>query len=230
MKRPLLFLTLLLFVAACGASINPLLQQKISGLFSKSSSQSFPAREFTKPLPYAVGQYTVVGITTDGTKMISRIAIVGKEQGGWILETHSISESNENVTQMLVKGMEKVIETGNVDDVDIVWVKTQKDAEAVQTIDGPVLSITKSFYRKGMLGFTYSTAKSTSGGGVTVPAGTFAGTTRIHSEGSVFGRTFEADGWFHPIVPINGMVKSVSTDGSTMQELLEFGTNATRSF
>lgn len=230
MKRSLTFSTVLLLVGACGASINPALQQKIDGFFSKGSSQSYGAKAFTKAKPYAVGQYTVVGVTADGKRMISRLAIVGQEQGGWILEVQSLSASNESVTQMLVKGMEKVNETGNIDDVDIVWVKTKTDDGEVHAVDGPVLAITKGMYRKSMLGFSFSVSQPSDGGAVSVAAGRFAGTTKIHSEGTVFGSRYEADGWFHSEVPINGMVKSVATDGSTVQELIEFGSNAKRSF
>lgn len=230
MKKSLFVLSALVVFGACGASVNPALQQKISSLFSRSSSQSYGAKSFSKPKPYATGQYTVVGATMDGKKMISRFAIVGQEQGGWILETQSISESHEGITQMLVRGMEKIQETGNTDDVDIVWVKTKTDDGEVQTIDGPVLSITKGIYRKSLGGLSFSLGTPVDGGGVVVPAGSFAGTTKVHFEGSVLGRSFESDGWFHPDVPINGMVKSVSSDGGTVQELLAFGTDAKRSF
>lgn len=41
--------------------------------------------------------------------------------------------------------------------------------------------------------------------------------------------TVESTGWFHPAVPINGMVESEAPDGSFTAELLDDGTSGVRS-
>jgi hypothetical protein len=64
--------------------------------------------------------------------------------------------------------------------------------------------------------------------GVTVPAGTFEGATRMRSPLSLHGITKHSEGYVHPAVPINGGVRSSTTDGEMTYELLDFGTNGGR--
>lgn len=42
--------------------------------------------------------------------------------------------------------------------------------------------------------------------------------------------TIESDGWYNTAVPVNGMVKSMTKDGKTLMELLEFGTDGKSEF
>jgi hypothetical protein len=232
MKRIVVALVLSVFLSACGASADPALQGRIAGYFGNSSAKSFPATgKFLKPMPYAVGQYVMSGIVNDGKRSISKMSIVGQEQGGWIIETYSLSESDEAWTQMLVKGLEQAGERGSVDDIDIVWVKTKQKDGKVVSIEGPVLSITRGIYRGALGGFKVSIAAPVDGGTVSVPAGIFSGTMKSSSESSFLGRSYKSDGWFHADVPINGMVKSTSVENNMTIELLEFGrSGAVRSF
>ena len=217
-----LFLCLLM---ACGASIDPLLQSKLHLYFSKSSGKSYNAgAKFIKPMPYAVGQYVVHGMTNGEKKSLVKTSIVGQESGGWIVESYSLSESQESTSQMLITGLERVAASGNVDDLDIVWVKVKQKDGKIEMIEGPVLSITKGLYRKGLMGFNVKLNQTAEGGNVSVNAGTFAGTVKTRSEVSFLGSTYVSDNWYHSEVPINGLVKSVSDDGKYTMELLDFGT------
>lgn len=223
MKKNLFFFLVSIFFAACGASKDPALMSRLQSWANTSSSKAYTASHSFKPVPYAVGQY-VVHLHSDGEqKTISKTAIVGKESDGWILEIYSLSESNESTVQMLVRGMEKVHTSGSVDDVEIVWVKMKQKDEDIQTIEGPVLALTRGFYRDMLRGMTVKIEASSDGGTVTVPAGTFNGTTKMVSEMSFLGKSYSAEGWFHPDVPINGCVKSVSKENNSVMSLLEFG-------
>lgn len=220
-----------LLLSACGASIDPVLQGKVDRYFASSSSSTFTAGpRFTSPMPYKVGQFTVHSMLNDGKRAISRTAIVGEEDGGWILETTSLSPTNESTTQMLVKGLDKVRSGGNLEDLDIIWVKSKEGNNEVQKVEGPVLSMMKGFYRKALVGFDVKNLAFVDGGPVRVPAGSFAGTSKVESEVSFLGSTYKGTSWHHPSVPINGMVKSSANDGSSTMELLEFGDNARPSF
>jgi hypothetical protein len=159
------------------------------------------------------------------------MAIVGEEQGGWIIETHSLTQSSESITQMLVLGMDKVYQTGTIDDLEIVWVKIKPHGQTVQTFEGPMLTLTKGLYKKGLAGLEVQSTMGVDSGTVSVPAGSFKGTLKSGSEVSFLGKKFFSDAWFHPSVPINGMVKSVSKNEDTVIELLDFGlSGAKRSF
>lgn len=213
------------FIASCGASVNPVLQSKIAVEFSKSSSASYPDAGLFRQAPaLAVGQWVLVGTTTkDGERSVARTAIVGREQNGWIIETSSTTPSQESVTQMLVTGMEEVIAMQDLDKLDIIWVKMKNGDEPVQKLEGPALIFGKGSYRKLLANSILSLSAPGAGGSVTVPAGTFHGTTKARSEVSVLWMTITSDGWFHPAVPIGGMVKSVDIEGSSSSELLGFG-------
>ncbi|MGQ9843887.1 MAG: hypothetical protein ACUVRK_10020 [Spirochaetota bacterium] len=73
-----------------------------------------------------MGQYAILGQSdSDGKQSVTKMAIVGREQGGFILESYTVSEKDEDIMQMLVVGLEKVATSGNVDDLEILWIKVK---------------------------------------------------------------------------------------------------------
>jgi hypothetical protein len=227
----LLVFIISIFISACGPSANPILQKKIADFSTKSSGNSFSDKgKFIKPMALSVGQWVMYYSQSKDSKSISKTSIVGKEGDGWIIENYSLNESEEATSQICISGMEKIATSGNMDDIEILWVKILKDGK-VQTIDGPVLSLTKSFYKKGLSNLGLNTSVSTNGGSVTVPAGTFANTIKVKSETSFLGSTYTSEGYLHPDVPINGLVKSVSSEENFSMVLVDFGkTGAQKSF
>ena len=234
MIRNIFAVVLCFFLTSCFTmpSPNPVFVNQIDSYFNNTKTRTYKASgKFKRPMPYKVGQYVVTGMISPSGHSVSKMAIVGKEQKGWIIETHSLTQSSESTTQMLVSGMEKVYETGSIDDLDIIWVKIKPQGEPVQTIEGPMLTLTKGLYKKALAGLEVRTTMSTESGTVRVPAGKFEGTLKSSSEVSFLGKKYLSDAWFHPAVPINGMVKSVSKNGDTVIELLDFGVfGANRSF
>ena len=226
MKKLLVFIGAAAFLLSCGPSVNPQLRAKLDPLFSGGPSKNYGSgRRFTRPMAYAVGQYVVHGtVDGDGKKSVSKTSIVGREEGGWIIESYSLDDTKESISQMLIVGLDSAAKTGNVDGVEIRWVKFQDDQGAIQTIEGPMLMMMKSLYRGSLSAFKVKTSSFIDGGAVEVPAGTFTGTNRIDAEATFFGRTYKSTGWHHSGVPINGLVKSVSDDGENKTVLLRFGT------
>jgi hypothetical protein len=86
----------------------------------------------------------------------------------------------------------------------------------------------KGMYSKSLKGITAKPSVTGDGGSVTVPAGTFAGTTKITSEVALNGEEEKSVAWAHPSVPLYGVVKSTTDDEFTMI-LLDFGTSGARS-
>ena len=224
-------LAAVLLLTACGASVNPALQRRVVEGFNKTSSTVYDASSaYTKPMPYAVGQYVTHG-TTDGDKrMIVRTALVGRDGETWIMETATLSESSESMMQMAVSGMEKVGESMDLDDLDIKWIRLRNEDGEVQKIDGMALSMMKGTYAKMLTGLAMQFTADLSTVTVRVPAGTFNGCTKATSKVETFFGDFEAEAQLHPKVPLNGVVRSVSKDDGTTTELLDFGTNAKASF
>lgn len=224
-------LTAAMLLSACGASVNPVLQRRVVESFNKSSSTVYDASSaYTKPMPYAVGQYVTHG-TTDGDKrMIVRTALVGRDGETWIMETSTLSESSETMMQMAVSGMEKVGESMDIDDLDIKWIRLRNEDGEVQKIDGMALSMMKGSYSKMLTGIAMQFTAELSTATVRVPAGTFNGCTKAISKVETFFGDYEAEAQLHPKVPLNGLVRSVSKDDGTTTELLDFGTNAKAGF
>jgi len=224
-------LAIALIINSCGPSVNPAYQQKIGTFYGKSLDKTYPSSaKFSKPMSLAVGQWVLWGLTSDGKKSISKTSIVGKEGGGWIIEVYSLSEYDESTIQYLVKGIEQASEKGNLDEIEMVWMKIRDKDGNITMQEGMVLDMTKGFYKKALEHFSVK-IDGTDGGSVKVAAGTFPGTTKYRSQVTFLGSYYESDGWYHSEVPISGMIKSVSTDNKVTMELLDFGrTGATKSF
>ncbi|MBR9974888.1 MAG: hypothetical protein KFF77_04860 [Bacteroidetes bacterium] len=226
-----LALAALLLLSACAASVDPAMQRRVAEWFGKSSSANYDATTaFTKPMPYAVGQYVVHGHTDGDDHMVVRTALVGRDGDAWIMETSSLTPSGETMMQMAVVGMEKVQESMNPDDLDIKWIKMRDSDGKVQTIDGPTLSLVKGSYSKALTGIAINYNDQHGTASVRVPAGTFNGCTKAKSKVETFFGDYESEAFAHPSVPLNGVVRSVSLDNDAVTELIEFGTNAKPSF
>ncbi|MBF0234933.1 MAG: hypothetical protein HQK65_18145 [Desulfamplus sp.] len=233
MTRKSIIVILSFFLTACAPAIKPELVKKVDGYYNTTTSKSYKtSKKFKKAIPYAVGQYVITGTTDDkGRRSITKTSVVGRQSGGWILEIYSVTPSSESTTQMLIKGIDSVYQTGNLDNLDIIWVKMKSEDGSIQTIDGPALQFTKALYRKALSGLELDLTMLEDGGTITVPAGLFKGTTKSTSTGSFLGMTFSADSWYHPDVPVNGVVKLVSKKDKMAMELLKFGlSGAEKSF
>ena len=130
--------------------------------------------------------------------------------------------------QTLITGLDHAAETGNVDDFDIVLVKSKRNQDAVQTIEGPVLSLTRGVYRNMLGSVVIQHAPLVEGGSLTVPAGTFTGTTKTTTSVRFMGSSYTSEIWLHPNVPINACVKSVSSENKSVMELIDFGMGAVK--
>lgn len=225
MKRIIFCIAAFAFALSCGPSVNPQLKAKIDEQYSASSSRNYgTAGKFMKPMPYAAGQYVILG-TTDakGNRSITRTMIAGRDEGGWIIESATLNTSEESAVQLCVRGLEKAASTGNAESVEIVWIKIKNEKGAIQRVEGPVLAMMKAMYKNNLASLNVKVNAYVNGGAITVPAGTFAATNRVEMEATFLGKKFRSTGWYHPAVPINGMVKSVSDDGKNQTVLLGFG-------
>jgi len=226
-----------MFLSACGTLTapqpNPVFVDQIDAYFGKAKNETYTSSGvFTKPIPYSAGQFVVMGMTSPTEKNVSKISIVGKEQGGWILETYSLTPTAEGISQMLIVGLEAVAKTGSMKDIDIVWVKMKNNDQPVQKLDGVMLNMVEGFIQSSISDLVVRTQTTPEDGGtVKTLAGIFQGTTKTRGEVSFLGKKYASDSWMHPAVPINGMVKSVTAEEGQTIELLDFGlSGAKRSF
>ncbi len=216
----------LVIASACSlASAKP--KDPFAGYWPEAqNAKEYPAGKQTmKAMSLAAGQYVIMGTTVNGKKdSIAKSLIVGKEGDGWIFESVGIDKKGKkSIMQMLLVGFDTAMKTGDASGIAIGWIKMLGDDGTVQKIEGDQLmffnSMVKPMYEKMII----NTETFVDGGPVTVPAGIFAGTVKIHSTAKIMGMKIESDNWLNPAVPMGGMVKS--TDGKNVTELLSFGTD-----
>jgi len=231
MKKLLSVFVIALFFFNCGPSNNPVLLKKIDDLSSLYSEQSFTmSGKFTKPMPFAIGQWVTYVNKNGDEKTISKTSIVGKENKAWIIEAYSLTGKEENTAQICVVGIDNMKSEDDLDKIEIKWIKVVQDGE-VQTLSGPVLSLMKGVYKQGFRVMVAHTEGLLAGGTVKVSAGIFNGCSKVRSEVSFLVSKTVADSYYHSGVPISGMVKSVSDNGKSSMELVEFGkSGAVKSF
>ena len=228
--KSLFALTLVLFSTSCLTLLQPVDPAKQAALDARfaAKSESYGSKgAFKGPAAWAPGQFVTTGLTEQGVhKSIMRMAVVGKEGDGYIIEMLNEDVRGRTGQQMLVKGLDKLASGKSQDAaIEIVWMRVQDQNGQIQKMEGPMLNM-MSMTMQGSLRKMFdlqSSQQTGDGGTVQVPAGTFKGTTRIDAEVKIMGMTVKSTTFAHPSVPLNGMVRNVSSDGKTVTDLLDFG-------
>ncbi len=225
MTTTVVIMTAFFLVAGCGPKADPVMVEKVNSFFGAQSNDTYKGGKTYTPVQPAVGQFVIHGNTEkNGKRSVTRTAIVGREAGGWILETYTVDEFSEACTRMLLQGLENIYKPGGLDNLDIIWVKIKDENGQIQTIEGPAMAMVRGFYKKALQSFDMSAISGqATGGDITVPAGTFTNTFRADSEVKIMGMTFRSESWIHGKVPVNGMVKSITDGGKITSVLLDFG-------
>jgi hypothetical protein len=216
------FITGLFFLSGCSSS-----QNKPSPLdvYWNSKGNTIAYKKYTAPKKLAAGQYVVMGALDKGSReAVTRITIVRKEKNGWVYEAINTDRKGKTSgMQMLIDGIDKVKTKNDLDKLNIAWVKVLDTEGNVEMLDISMLAFTKKLYTSQLEQLVISNQVYEDGGPVTVPAGIFKGTVKVKSEGSFLQKAYIA--FFHPDVPINGMVMSTDEKGNVMIELLDYGSN-----
>jgi len=218
------FVTGIIFLAGCSSS-----DKKPSPLdpYWTNKGNTIAYKKFTTPKKWAAGQFIVVGNLDNGKKeSISKTTVVRKEKTGWVYEVITINKKGKTTgAQMCVEGIDLVKSKNDIDKINFVWIKVLDENGAVQVIDGSMINLMKPLYKSQFEQFVVSDYTFEDGGAVTVPAGAFKGTTKIKVEisGLMSKKTYTS--FFHPDVPVNGLVKSEDEKGNVVSELLDFGSN-----
>jgi hypothetical protein len=192
----------------------------------KESGKSYPASgKFAKAAKWAPGQYVIVGTTTKGKhESVSRSLIVRQEADGWVIETTNTDrKGKETASQMLLKHYDEAIKAGNPKLIEIGWMKMRDEDGNIQTIDGDQMALFNTFAKSSYENLIVNIETYADGGDVAVPGGSFSGCTYNKASLKVMGMKVTTEEWFHPSVPVNGMVKSQTEDGKSVTELLSFG-------
>jgi hypothetical protein len=224
MKKTFLVLAALYLALPCAFAAPA---KGIDSYWAAKTSSFAGTGPFAKPAAWKEGQYVVTGTTVKGKHdSVSTTLLVRKEGGGWVIETINIDKKGaETASQMLLSGFDQALVSGDASTIDLVWMKTLDKDGKVSLSEGPALSMFKGIMKSSWEKLIVNVATPVDGGTISVPAGSFVGTSSIKSKVKVMGTTIESESWFHSAVPVNGVVKTQTTDGKTVTELLAFGTD-----
>lgn len=219
--------------AACAPSINPKMQSATDAMLrAVRGNHSEPAPASFQPMDWSVGQWILFKSTDVKNQRLAvvKVSVVGRESGGFWVETESQDYFHHTVAKTLYAKMPR-----SKDEVvdSILKVVTKTDDNAPQVLDfssnQPGSAMMKGMMKSVLQGVSAIEPTLASAESVTVAAGSFQGCGKQTGKISLGTVNAESTGWFHPAVPINGMVKSEASDGTYAAELLDYGTSGAAS-
>ncbi len=183
---------------------------------------------FHRPRTWETGDWVLTGTSAQGKRdSISKTLVVRHEEEGWVIEIETLDKSGkETVTQVLVTGMDAAL-AGNPPKVGFLWMKTLNADGRVDKLEGPMMAVFGTLMKSTYEKLVTILPAYVEGGTVSVPAGRFHGTNYVRTKVRMLGMQVETESWFHEAVPVNGLVRTRTTDGKTLTELLSFGTGGT---
>lgn len=225
-----LALAIVLVLASCGTPTKPKNQAEIGTAFGQAKTATYaePVLPFEAPMHLQVGQHVRYGmVDKDGQKSVAAYSVIGHQGDVWVLESYTLTAGNETWSQLKVAGLDLAMVSRNPDDIHLISVRTRNNNDAPSEIDGVVLSLTKGIYKDALAHWTMKVTPEGKDIVMTVPAGTFQGLVKASTTMHIFGNSLTSTGYYHPVVPISGLVKSTSSNGVEMS-LLDFGTSGAK--
>jgi hypothetical protein len=194
--------------------------------FWRSTGKSYPADgAFRRPPLLAPGQFVVAGLSINGRhERVTRTLVVGRAGQNWILENATYDKNGgENLVQIEIEGYEAALATGDASRIRILRMTTRDGGGRLVEKSGPAPGIYGEMMKLGFQRMIVGTEGFSAGGRLSVPAGVFPATHEAQSYLSIFGNRMRMENWYSAEVPISGIVRSVSSDGRNVTELLAFG-------
>jgi hypothetical protein len=225
--RMLILGVALAFTSACGPSIQPQMKAATDRLAAESRGGSHDegAPRRYEPMKWQVGQWTLTrAVNEKGEPTVTRMAVVGREDGGYWIESETQDYYRRSVTKMLYAKQPATAEESFDALRKIVLVEDGKaPTEMDFTKDDPGTALMKRMYARFVRGGHVTLPEQSGREDATVAAGRFRACATFDTRLEVGPFKFEARTWFHPAVPLGGTVKGVSTDGKWKMEILDFG-------
>ena len=230
MQRTLTLIVLLLACAmGCGSSINDAykadIDRRVSALHATGTS--YPAIDGFEPMPLAVGQWIELKMVDDKRQpSFIRYSVVGQEGtegNAFWFETTQKNYYHTMESRMLIA----IGDRSDPATYEVRAYSTRTDGKANEYPPG-MLGLLKSLY-KPIISNLVVNWKNLPREDAKVIAGDFAGCFKHRATVSFGPYEQTSDGWSHPSVPINGMVRSVGVDKPITMELVAFGTEGAKS-
>jgi hypothetical protein len=211
----------------CAPSIDAAAKADIDRRISALSqgSEAYGLSDSVEPMPLSVGQW--VQIETVDAKQhpgFMTYKIVGQEGEAFWVETTSETYYGKHETRMLINFGDRK----NLESVEVKYLAMRNDGGSVQEQPPAVLGLMKTLWKpiveNMIIQWTDLPREDAA-----VSAGQFGGCYKKRTTVSLAGWSNTSDVWYHPAVPINGLVKSVGVNGPNRSALVAFGTEGAQS-
>jgi hypothetical protein len=227
MRRQLaLALAALALAAACAPARPSLKEAADRGAAPGATPRDLAAQRQLEPMRWQVGQWTLTrSVNEKGEATFARTAVAAQEAAGFWIETDLEEPRRRAVTRVLYAAMPRsAAETTAL----VRRIVIREDGKPEQVIDLAPNGAAAAAAGRDAGPYARGALASAPGPHVredaTVPAGTFRGCARVEAKAEASPFPADATIWYHPAVPLGGVVKSVSADGRWTLELVDFGT------
>src|SRR5688572_2041934 len=222
-----LLLAALVALAACTPSINPAakadLDRRLAAISPNPRRVEAPAAP--APLPLTVGQWiTLRQIDREQRPSMSTYKVVGEEHGAFWLEVTTDTYFGSSGSKILVALGDRTDPT----QFEIRRAFTRDQNGHISEMPPPMIAMMRSTFQP-VLDAMVIRWNELPQQDASVAAGTFAGCYHGRSSVSVAGHSSTSEVWWHPEVPINGVVKMVGVGEPTSTELVDFGREGAQS-
>jgi hypothetical protein len=226
--KPHTLLLSALVLAACAPSIDGAAKADLDRRLAAMApaDRDVPAPTAAEPMPLAVGQWIQLHQIDDkGQPSLSTYKITGAEADALWLEVEQDTYYGKSAIRMLVAFGDRTDPTA----FDVRRVITRDKNGNTNEMPSGMLGLTKSVYEPILETLTIRW-EGMPQEDAQVTAGRFAGCYHGRSTVAVAGHSTSSDVWWHPEVPINGVVKTVGvSDPGTSSQLVDFGTTGATS-
>lgn len=236
MFKRLIAVVVVSLLTGCFSSVNEKMKKTTDELlaqYASASQRSEPEPSSYVPMEWEAGQWMVYRTIDTKTQQpsVTRLSVLEKSDEGIWFESETWSYQSHSIAKTLYARIPRTSEEA----VDVIKkIITRTDDGEPQVMDftqpNPMMDMMKGMMRQyAQRAISPEDIRLDGKTDVTVAAGTFAATGQYTSTVSYPGGSVTMTSWFHPAVPINGMVKATSADGQYVMELLDYGTSGARS-
>jgi hypothetical protein len=214
---PLLCLSFL----ACGHGYDKVAKKDIDRRVAAllPSGQTFPPPAVVLPRQLVIGQWTQHKLINEkGELSLITYKIVGEERGAHWIEIANESYYGKTVVKLLIALGDRT----NPNTMEVFAAKFKDKQGRVTEIQGPMIQANRGLWQASvnMLAVRWQGLPQEA---TSVVAGNFMACFKASTDASWGIWRATSMTWMHPVVPINGLVKSVGMDRPATVELVGFG-------
>jgi hypothetical protein len=190
---------------------------RVAGL--RPPTATIPAPETFLPMPLAPGQWIQQRMVDDkGQPSFVTYKVLSAEDDAFWIETVRETYTGRVVSQMLVSFGDRK----DPAQVEIRAIKNKDSKGRLSEVPQPMIAMMQSLFRKALTMMVVHWEGQPQEA-ASVPAGQFASCYRVRSDAEWAGFHAVSDSWWHPAVPISGMVRSLGVDKPFTIELVAYG-------